>query len=101
MTGVQTCALPIFVSRAMVTDWTRVESLVTHGSVDELKGAISQGLRSLGDTCADALNVLLVVENTSPPTVLTAVELEILEKKMQKKNKVKNPFAEKASNNSR
>jgi hypothetical protein len=74
-----------FVARALAVDWAPFESLNTLGSVGELERFIAQGLLVLGPSTADSL-CGAIVEDTSPPAVLTPEELGAIERKMKNKD---------------
>ena len=84
-----------FVAQAMdsETDWARLESRNTVGSVEELRAFVTQGIGMLGPTCSGALGP--VREDSSPPDVLTQEELDQIELKKQRKGMAGSPFAEK------
>ena len=85
-----------FVARALATDWAPYASLKTVGSVADLERFILGGISTLGPTMNGALRGR-IVEDTSPPTVLTAEELGAIERKKKNKDRVKSPFVEKVS----
>ncbi|KAK4251737.1 putative amidoligase enzyme-domain-containing protein [Corynascus novoguineensis] len=85
-----------FVARALATDWAPYASLKTVGSVADLERFILGGISTLGPTMNGALG-WRIVEDTSPPTVLTAEELGAIERKKKNKDRVKSPFVEKVS----